>query len=274
MLVLGACASPFTKAETPEQALAAAAQRSRQLHSDKFDLSGQVALTFPPELAKSLQQSGLASGNFSIDLSGTGEAQFPDRYRASVDAKVGGMSVSSKVVVVAGKTYIQNPLTQKWEVSASSGLSSGFNQPDPLSYTELLNSAQSVKDLGDTKLGGVDVHHYQVIPDKAKLAARLDTSASVKSAQAKAALKQMLDSGALKVEVWFGKDDHLVRRLSTDADYTLDLAQLFANLSGASGGAGAMPSMPPGSSLRAVAHLVINYHDFDAPVTVTAPSVG
>jgi hypothetical protein len=271
MVVIGACASPFAKPETPDQALAAAAKRAEQLHSAKFDLSGHVAFTYPPELAKTMQQNGMP-GNLTIDLSGPGEAQFPDRYRATINANMSGMSITTKVVSVGGKNYVQNPLTQKWQVS-DSGLSGGLNQPDPLSYTELLSSAKSVKDMGDTKLDGTDVHHYQLVPDKDKLTARLNNSPSLKSAQAKAALKQMLETGTLLVEVWFGKDDHLVRRLTTHADYNLDLSELLAALSGATGQKSST-SVPPGSKLHAVADLSVHYHDFDTPVTITAPSLG
>ena len=56
MLALSACASPLAKAETPQQALDAAAQRAGQLKSAKFDLEGNVKMTFPPELAKMFQR--------------------------------------------------------------------------------------------------------------------------------------------------------------------------------------------------------------------------
>ena len=52
MLALSASASPLAKAQSPQQALDAAAQRASQLKSAKFDLQGNVKMTFPPELAK------------------------------------------------------------------------------------------------------------------------------------------------------------------------------------------------------------------------------
>ncbi|HXN58721.1 MAG TPA: hypothetical protein VN912_09080, partial [Candidatus Angelobacter sp.] len=153
--------------------------------------------------------------------------------------------------------------------SASSGITGQFSQPDPLSYEQLLKNVKSIKDLGDTTLNGTAVHHYQLIPDKAKLIAALD-KATVKNPQALAAIKQVLDSGTMTVEVWFGKDDHLVRRISTDADYTIDLNQLLGSL-GASSSQGSQ--LPSGSTIHAVAHMVLNYHDFDAPVTISIPTV-
>lgn len=269
MLALAACASPLAKAETPQQALDAAAQRAAQLKSAKFDLEGNVKMTFPPELAKQLGQSGAAAGSISLDMSGTGEAQFPDRYHAVINVKMSGLSLATEVVVANGKAYVKNPLSGTWQVSSSAGITGQLSQPDPLSYEQLLKNVKSIKDLGDTTLNGTAVHHYQLVPDKDKLIAALD-QATVKNPQALAAIKQVLDSGTMTVEVWFGKDDHLVRRVGTDADYTIDLNQLMGSLGA---GAASGSQLPAGASIHATAHVVINYHDFDAPVTISIPSV-
>jgi hypothetical protein len=267
MLALAACASPLAKAETPQQALDAAAQRAGQLKSAKFDLEGNVKMTFPPELAKQMGQSGAAAGSISLDMTGNGEAQFPDRYHAVVNAKMSGFSVATEVVVANGKAYVKNPMSGQWQVSSSAGLS-GLSQPDPLSYEQLLKNVKSIKDLGDTTLNGTAVHHYQLVPDTEKLLAALEKSAA-KNPQALAAMKQVLNSGTMTIEVWFGKDDHLVRRISTDADYTIDLSQLMGSLGAPSSGS----QLPAGASIHATAHVVINYHDFDAPVTISIPTV-
>jgi hypothetical protein len=269
MVALVACASPLAKPETPQQALSGAAQRASQLHSAKFDLQGNVKMTFPPELGQMFGQSGAAAGSLALDMTGNGEAQFPDRYHAIINAKLAGLSISTEVVVANGKAYVKNPVSGKWQVSAQAGITGQLSQPDPLSYDQLLKNVRSIKDLGDTTLNGTTVHHYQLTPDKDKLIASLD-NAAVKNPQALAAIKQMVDSGTMTVEVWFGKDDHLVRRVSTDADYNIDLNQFMGSL-------GAPPKsssqFPAGSSIHAVAHVVINYHDFDAPVTISIPAV-
>jgi hypothetical protein len=271
MVALSACASPLAKPETPQQALSSAAQRASQLHSAKFDLEGNVKMTFPPQLGQMFGQSGAAAGSMSLDMTGNGEAQFPDRYHAVINAKLGGLSVATEVTVANGKAYVKNPLNGKWEVSSqSSGLTGQLSQPDPLSYDQLLKNVKSIKDLGDTTLNGTTVHHYRLVPDKDKLIASLDKAAT-KNPQALAAIKQVLDTGTMTVEVWFGKDDHLVRRVSTDADYTIDLSQLMGSLGAPAASAS---KLPPGSSIHATAHVVINYHDFDAPVTISIPTVG
>jgi hypothetical protein len=271
VLFVAACGSPLARAETPQQAISAAAQRAGQLKSAKFDFQGNVNLTFPPALAQMLSQAGGSSGSLAANLGGTGQAQFPDRYQASINLKMSGFSVSTDVIVANGKAYVKNPLTNKWEASTQTqGLTDQLGQPDPLSYEQLLKNVKSIKDLGDTSLNGTSVHHYQLTPDKAKLLSSLNSSAA-NNPQAEAALKQVLDSGTMLVEVWFGKDDHLVRRLATDANYSIDLNQLMGSLGAPAGASG---SLPAGSTIHATSHMVINYHDFDAPVTISIPTVG
>lgn len=263
--LLAACASPLAKPETPQQAVAAAANRAAQLHSAKFDLQGHVNLTFPPQLASLFAQSGATAGSFALDLTGNGEAQFPDRYHATINARLGGVGIGSEVISIGGTAYVKNPLNGKWTSSAvPGGIAGQLNQPDPLSYAQLLKNVKSIKDLGDTSINGTSVHHYQLVPDKDKLLA------AAKDAQARAALTQVLNNGTMNVEVWFGKDDHLVRRLQTDADYHMDLGQLMSSLgTGSANGS----RVPAGSNIHAVAHMVINYHDFDSQVTITVPTV-
>src|SRR3989442_4212374 len=48
----------FRSAETPQQALAGAAQRASQLHSAKFDMQANVNMTFPPQMGQIFGQTG------------------------------------------------------------------------------------------------------------------------------------------------------------------------------------------------------------------------
>ena len=273
-LALSACASPFAKSETPQQALSSAAQRASQLKFAKFDFSGQVTMTFPAALASTFGQSGISS-SLAVEVTGNGEAQFPDRYHATLNAKMSSLSIASEVIVANGKSYVKNPLTNKWEASSQSrgGITSQLGQLDPLSYDQLLTNATFKKDLGDTTLPGDStvLHHYQLTPDKDKLIASLNKS-SVKNPQAAAALKQVLDSGTMTIEVWFGTADHLVRQLVTSADYTIDLNQMMSSLGVPAGSV--RGQLPAGSTIHATAQIVIKYHDFDKPVTISVPSVG
>src|SRR3989475_9269161 len=270
MVALAACASPLAKAETPEQALGAAAQRASQLHSAKFAPRGNVKSTSPPQLGAMFGQSGTSAGSLALDMTGNGEAQFPDRYHATINAKLAGLSVATEVVVANGKAYVKNPMTGKWESSAQGGLSGQLSQQDPLSYEQLLQNVKSIKDLGQMKLAdGTTVRHLQLTPDKDKLLASFD-KAAVKNPQAKAAIAQVLNSGTMTVDVWFGKDDHLVRRITTDADYTVDLSQLMGALGAPSGSSNRVRA---GSTIHASAHREINSNDFNVPVSIIHPAL-
>ena len=269
MLLLAACASPLAKTETPQQAVAAAAQRASQLHSAKFDMTAAVNMSFPPAMASMFGQAA-NGGSMAVNLSGNGEAQFPDRYHATMNVKMGGFSVAAETVVANGKAYVKNPLTGKWEVSTQTGnLTDQLGQPDPLSYDQFLKNVKSVTEIqGATRLDNVSVRHFEVTPDKDKLVAAISKQ---KNAQAAAALKQVLDSGTMKLDVYIGKDDHLVRQMNLNLDYTIDVKQLLGALGA---GNGSSAGLPAGSTIHAKATVTINYHDFNAPVTISIPTVG
>jgi hypothetical protein len=282
-LVLAACASPLRgQSETPQQALTAATQRMSQLHSARFTLHGTVAMTLPPELAQVFNQSGMAmtapNGTLTVTFTGTGEAQFPDRFHAVVNAALGGVSVKTEEVVAAGKAYIKNPGTGSWiVVSGSAGLSDELSQPDPLSLTQVLDAAKTIKDLGDTTLDGVAVHHYRIVLDPGKLSAKLSSLPAMKdNPQAQAMFSQVLQHGSMTLEVWFGTDDHLVRQIHAVSSVSMDLLQLLGAL-GAGRGTEGLPGFGI-SGLSGTTQVTtifdISYHDFNAPVTVTVPTVG
>lgn len=279
---LAACATPFgAQAETPRQALAAASGTMSHLQSAKFDLDGTVTMQLPPQLAALLNQEGVSGGaaltNLVIHLKGNGEAQFPDRLHATVTTQMGGLTVNTEEIVAAGHAYVKNPMTGRWGAAQTTGLSDELSQPDPLSATQLLDTAKDVTDLGDTTLDGTAVHHYRLIPDKAKLTEKLQRLPALKNnPQAQQAFSQILTNGTITLEVFIGKDDHLVRRIVSDATLTFDLGRLMQALGMGRGTQGVPPSATgaPGSTAQVRAHAVIHYHDFNSPVTVTVPPVG
>jgi LppX/LprAFG-like lipoprotein len=250
-----------TASESPTQVVNTASQKMSQLSSAKFDVTATLLEQFPAAFTQSLGAQGAALSNLSIDMSGKGQAKFPDAAAMTLAVKTGSVSVSTDVVVVAGKTYIKDPQSGTYiQPQGVENLSQFSSQADPLSATGVLKAVQSIKDLGDTTIGGVAVHHYQIVPDKAKLADQASTQ------QAKNLVQQALQNGTVRIEVWIGKDDHLLRRVKDDADATIDLNQALQAVMGSA-------QMPPGSTVHTTAHTTIEYHDFNAPVTVTAPPV-
>ncbi len=258
-VLLSACGA-VGAAETPRQALASAAQKTTQLKSVKYDFAGSIRTKLPP-----IGQSLGAAGNLAIDFTGRGEAVFPDRSRTTVSTRLGSISIDSETVVIGTTVYLKNPMSGGWISAAGIGIpnASSLTLADPLSSFQLIDAAQSIADLGDSTLDGAAVHHYRVVLDKAKLMQRVQSLPAYQSAQAQQLFRQIIAQGTLVLEVWFGKDDHLVRRISADASITLDVSQLTALVGGA--------AMAPGATAQMTQHSVINYHDFNAPVTVTAP---
>lgn len=261
-VLVSACGAPG-QAETPQQVVSTASDKMSALHSAKFDMTANVLEQFPPSFTQSLGAQGAALSNLSLDMSGRGQAKFPDQASMSMQVKTGSVSMSTDMVFSGSKVYIKDPQTGNYtESGAGNALSEFTNQTDPLSGATVLKTAQSIKDLGDTTVNGSAVHHYQITPDKNKLADQASTQ------QAKDLLRSMLQSGTIQIEVWIGKDDHLLHRLKDDTDAKIDLNQILQ----ASGQQ--MPpgfTIPPGTTVRAVVHATIDYHDFNAPVTVTAP---
>jgi hypothetical protein len=236
-----------------------------QLQSAKFDLTATVLEQFPASLTDQLGAAGAGLSNLSIDLSGKGQAKFPDKASMSLQVKMGSMTVSTDMVLAAGKIYIKDPTSGSWTAPAGAqGVTQFTNQADPLSGAAILKTAQSIKDLGDTTLNGSAVHHYQIVPDKNKVADQASTQ------EAKDLMRSMLESGSIQLEVWIGKDDHLLHRVKNDTDASIDLTKVME-----ASGQQLPPGFPfpAGATVHTVVHATIDYRDFNAPVTVTVPGV-
>lgn len=262
---LTACGAAGQSAQTPDQVVASASQKMGQLQSAKFDMTANILEQFPPAFTQSLGPQGAALSNLSIDLSGSGKAKFPDQAAMSMQVKTGSVTVSTDMVFAAGKIYLKDPQTGAYsEVSGANQLLQFSNQTDPLSGASVLKTAQSVKDLGDTTINGVAVHHYQIVPDKNKVADQASTQ------QARDLMRSMLQNGSVRLEVWIGKADELLHRLKDDTDASIDLNQVM-QASGQQLPAGV--TVPAGATVHAVVHATLDYHDFNTPVTVSVPPV-
>ena len=265
VVMLSACGGVAQLSETPQQVVSTAADKMTQLHTAKFDVTATILEQFPAAFTDQLGPAGASLANFSIDMSGKGDAKFPDTASMSLQVKTGGISVSTDMVIAGGKIYIKDPTSGSWTQPASAQSFSQFtNQSDPLASAAILKTAQSVKDLGDTTLNGSAVHHYQIVPDKNKVADQASTQ------EAKDLVRSMLENGTIQLEVWIGKDDHLLHRMKNDTDATIDLGKVMA-----ASGQQLPPGfpIPAGATVHTVVHATIDYHDFNAPVTVTVPSV-
>jgi hypothetical protein len=264
-LILSACGAVGQVIETPQQVVSTASDKMGQLQSAKFDLTATVLEQFPQSFVDQLGPAGAALANLSIDMSGKGLAKFPDKASMSLQVKTGSMTISTDMVFAGGKIYIKDPTSGNWtQPAGAQGVSQFTTQADPLSGAAILKTALTIKDLGDTTLNGSAVHHYQIVPDKNKVADQASTQ------QAKDLVRSMLESGSIQLEVWIGKDDHLLHRMKNDTDATIDLKKVME-----ASGQQLPPGfpLPAGASVHTVVHATVDYHDFNAPVTVSVPAV-
>jgi len=266
-MTLAAC-GVSAPAETPQQVLAAAAQKLGGLHTVKFDVHGTILTRIPPEVMAALTNNQAQQGssvaalaNTSVDLKGTGEAVYPDQMHVSVQVTTSGLAFATEQVVAGGKVYTKNPLTGQWLAGDPSQLGMQLNQLGPLTAKQILEASGSVQDLGDVSPNNVATYHYRITPDKTKLTPTLEANPAFTDPQARKALEQALNAGTLTFEVWISKDDHLLRSMRSDADILIPAAQLVSGNT----------QLPAGAAIHITAHLDLAFHDFNAPVTITIP---
>jgi len=275
----GVSAAGLAKSETPQQSLSATGKAMSALKSVRFDANGIVEMTLPQALvdqlkAKGGSQAGFLSSKMSVALTITGAAQRPDRLRATVSAKLGGLTIQTEVVAAGGNLYYMDPMTSKWEIVKRAGAEASHGSSAKLSYQMILDTATSITEITDpnTSIGGVAVDHYRVVPDLAKLFDQASAGHSPTNATA-SALKLILQNATLTADLWTGTSDHLIRRLSYDASVSADLSQLSAVMAGKAADKAPPFSLPAGSVAQVTAHIVINLHDFNTQVNIQAPTV-
>lgn len=281
--LLTACAgltSPASaKSETPQQSLSATGAAMAKLQSVRFSVSGTVALTLPQELADQLRakagsQGGLPSSSMAVSLKITGAAAKPDQLDAVIEAKTGGLAIDSEVIAAGGSLYVKDPMTGRWRALKHPQADATGGAKPTLSYQTVLDTAKSLTEVNapTSTMNGVAVDHYRVVLDLVKLFELLSANQASKNPQAAAAFLGILENANLTADVWTGTSDHLIRRLSYDADVTADLHQLAASLGSGAGGNGL--TIPAGSMAHLTAHVVIDLHDFNANVKIQAPPLG
>lgn len=281
--VLSACAGiaapAAAKSETPQQSLAATGKAMAKLQSVRFDVKGTLTVTLPQQVvdqlkAKAGSQANLLSSNLAVDFSIAGAARRPDALDATIEAKLGGLTVQTEVIAAGGKLYFKDPTSGKWEVLNEPSKTASSQAKPRLSYQAVLDSAKSLTEVNDqpSTLDGVSVDHYRIVPNLVKLFAQVTPTGASANPQRMAAIESLLQNVNLTSDVWTGTSDHLIHRLTYTASVTADLQQLAAAFAGTSTKQPGL-RLPAGSSATLSAHAVINLHDFNAPVKIQAPTV-
>jgi len=144
-----------------------------------------------------------------------------------------------------------------------------------LSYQTILDTAKSITEVTDSTstVNGVLVEHYRIVPDLLKLLAQASAGHSPSNPAAMTALQTVLQNATVAADVWTGTSDHLVHRLSYDADVTADLHQLAGAMSSQAAAKVPAFNLPAGSIGHVTAHIVVDLHDFNTRLTIQAPAV-
>jgi hypothetical protein len=282
--LLSACAGlnapAAAKTDTPQQSLAAAGKAMANLKTVRFDAKGTVSLTLPASLVDQLRaragsQGSFLSSNMTVDLTITGAVKKPDQLDATIEAKLGGLTVNTEVIAIGGQLYTKDPMTGKWKALGQPDKAGSAKSKTGLSYQALIDTAKSLAEINDqpSTINGVAVDHYRIVPDLVKLLAQVTSGGSSKDPQVTAALQGILQNAQLTADVWTGTSDHLIRSVSYDAEVTADLHVLSAAFANGTGSNGQSLQIPAGSMAHLTAHAVINLHDFNGAVTIKAPTV-
>ena len=281
----GLTAPGAVKSQTPQEALDSSAKAMSQLKSSHFDVAGTINVTLPQALVDQLRarggsQAAILTTNMQVRVKVNGAAQKPDRLQATVSAKLGELTLNTEVIAAGGTLYYRDPMTSKWEIlKRPATMEPKATEPKAsapkFSYQTLLDTAKSVTEVMDPTptLNGVAVEHYRIVPDLVKLFAAISAEHAATNSAAVTALQTVLQNATVSADVWTGKDDHLVRRVTYDADLTGDLSELMAGMTTTEAKAPGF-SLPSGSIAHLTAHIVVDLHDFNTRLTIQAPTIG
>jgi hypothetical protein len=270
-LSLSGCAFPFRAATSPGNVLSVALQTMTALKTAHADYTRTQTYQLPVDYPWPPATLGLPPHTFKMDLSGTGELAFPDRYHYKITVRVGPtFHTEMELISVQGIAYEQDGVHVDFGGTVTPTWSKQTNPQnllpvDPFKTLQSLRGALTPRDLGDTTIAGVRVHHYAMEMDKAKLTAE-ETSA-LADPGLRSALQDAIKKGTFHVELWIGLDDHLIRRISTDMSRNETIALDKAQTNSA---------LPPGVSDQGILsirdQIILNFHDFNSPVTITTPT--
>ncbi len=269
-LSLSGCALPFHAAASPRDALTVALQTMLALKTAQADFTRDQIYHLPADYPSSLP-AGLEGPphTYKLDLSGTGEVAFPDRFHYIITVRIGPtFHTGMELISVQGIIYEQDgvhvdfggKVTPTWSKRDPKNLL----LVDPFKTLQGLKDTVTPRDLGDTTIEGVRVHHYAMEMDKAKLIAR--EAAALADPGLQSALQDVIQKGTFHIEAWIGIDDHLIRRIRTDETRSESIALRKAESDNA---------LPVGASDQGIVassdQVVLNFHDFNRPVTITPP---
>ena len=269
-LGLTACGTPRAASAAPTEVVSTALQATSVLKTAQADYTWAVTNKFPVDYPLTMHVAGMPPHTLQVEGTGTGEVVFPDRYRYRTTLRQGSFESRVEIVSIKGIAYEQDSAsvdlstgkaTQTWSMRDPQGVLA----VDPFKMLQRLQGAAAVRDLGDTSLAGVAVHHYAIEIDQAKLIA--EETAALTDVSLRPSLQDAMEKGRVQLEVWIGVDNNLIRRIRMDAT-RIETVALHNGLT--------HTRLPPGASDQGtVSHsdqIVLSLHDFDSRLTIAQPS--
>jgi hypothetical protein len=216
--------------------------------------------------------AGKSAGDLTFTT--TGEQALPDRMHATTS--IGGahstLSIDAVETTKIGKdVYIHLPASlapdgkDQWVLLDSIGsifqgaVGANSAQQNPLDAIALLKDLQNVQTVGDETVNGAATTHYRGAAPPPKGGPSNPVSDFING------LLSRLESTTTTVDVWVGKGDNLVRRISVANSTRLDAGAITRQSTPAPSGAATSP-------VSAQTALIFDFTDFDTPVTIAPPA--
>jgi LppX_LprAFG lipoprotein len=139
-----------------------------------------------PTSAKGLQLTGAE-----------GDARVPDALEAQVSGTFAGFSLSTKLVSVGGKLWIENPLSGSWQ-SVDVGTTPAFLLDPQKGVLGVMSAMTDLKEDGSEDVGGTSTTRI---------------TGKVEAAQVGPLVAANGGTGSVDVTLWIGKDDGILRRI-------------------------------------------------------------
>jgi len=152
----------------------------------------------------------IRSFHFTLDIEGVprsssglqldaaeGDAVVPDRLHAEVTGNFAGIPLTTELASVGGKLWIKNPLSGSW-TAVDVGTTPGFLLAPKQGVLGVMQAVKGLERDGSEDVGGVATERLRGRAPAAKVAPLVAVSPG---------------PGSVKVTLWIGKDDKILRRI-------------------------------------------------------------
>lgn len=127
-----------------------------------------------------------------------GDLIVPGRLKAKISGTLSGVPLASELVIIGRRDFIKDPLTRRWRTLDITTSPFAFFDPRK-GVLAIVKGARELKTVGSESVGGVDAYHLTGTVPASEVAALLGSASG---------------GGLDPVELWVGKDDLILRRIT------------------------------------------------------------